>query len=438
MEDVRLALDALNRAVHAVQEVPKTDQSRLLGRVLAVARLLKTDAVLAGALKDLEHDALAADAKMIERASSEILNAVEKAFYELGDLYIETGSPWQKIVDAHPDALARVSAPEKLSTVLKRVAGVLGGGAAGLTHADLEPFAANVAPKLLSAIDAAGTPRELKPVVQHLDVLTTLAGQSRRLAQFRRLCATGSIAGIVERTRSLLADWEARIAEGPSGPRWLVPDTNGLEDDLPLVASRIESLLAGRRSRRLVLFRAKAYFEHFYCREVRKVLEEEEARVKELQLAGKEASARRELELRRHLERFIFQEGFFPIAEASAGRGHLDMLIADADTAGIRPLVVEVKQAARIAPDTVKSAEVAAAIAAARGAIPQYVGHLRSRNGWEHVEPFVVVFHTAIEDVSPLGDDNTILIGIGTRTPSNLRVVASSETACESVSQPTA
>lgn len=421
MEDVRLSLEALKRAVQATSETPRTDRDRVLGRVLAVARLLETDAVLASAVRDLEHDAFAADSAQVERASGDILARVERVFYELGDLYIETGSPWRRIVDAHPQVLARVSKSETLATVLHRVGTVLSGsGPAGLLHEDLEPFTANVAPKLRNAITAADEPRKLHQVSAYLDELDVLTEQSRRLVRFRKLCATGSIAGIVARARTLLADWQARVAAGPSSAGWIVPDSNNLEDDLPLVASRIETYLEGRRSRRLVLARAKVYFEHFFCEEARQVLVAEEGRVAAAKAAGTQAKARRELELRRHLDRFVFLEGYFPITEASAGRGRLDMLIADADAAGIRPFVIEIKQAARIDPDTVDAADVVKAIEAARREIPQYVGHLRARRGWEDIEPLVVVFHTSIVDVSHLEDQDTILINIGTRSPSQL------------------
>src|SRR5262249_7490413 len=144
-----------------------------------------------------------------------------------------------------------------------------GSGPAGLVHEDLEPFTSNVAPKLLKAIADANDPQKLDQVTVYLERLKGLTEQSRRLGRFRRLCATGSIGGIVARAQALLADWDTRIAAGPTGVNWIVPDPNGVEDDLTLVASRIESYLAGRRSRRLVLFRAKVYFEHFFCREAR-------------------------------------------------------------------------------------------------------------------------------------------------------------------------
>ncbi len=419
MEDVRLSLDALTRAVQAVNET--ADRDRVLGRILCVARLLKTDAVIANAITDLEHDELAADSAKIEQGAKEILGRVETVFFELADLYACHGSSWQRIVDAHPDLLARVTTNETLPGVLRRVRSVSSRGRAGLAHADLEPFTTTVSPVLRTAIDAAKDPKTLTQVSQYLDQLDALTEQSRRLVRFRALCATGSVAGVVARVRSLLAEWDARIAGGPSSDNWIVPNSNGLEHDLPLVASRIEGYLSGRRSRRIVLFRAKVYFEHFFRREARELLEREEARVAKERADGGNPKAQRELVLRRPLDRFIFQEGFFPITEASAGGGNLDMLIADADAAGIRPLVAEIKQAARIQPDDVRLDDVANAIDAARKEVPSYAGHLRARRGWEDVEPLVVVFHTSIDDVSRLEDASTILVNIGTRTPSQLR-----------------
>ncbi|MFT3697726.1 MAG: hypothetical protein QM831_31595 [Kofleriaceae bacterium] len=420
MEDVRLSINALNEAVQAVSQTSKVYRSRLIGRVISVARLLRSDPILANAVRDLEHDQMSADAAKIERISNEILENVEETLYELGDLYLEHNSAWKRMVDELSETVARVSTSEPLAVVLKRVATGIDRRPAGFLHRDLEPFASNVIPKLVAGIEASDG-KERREVLAYLERLKAYAEQSRQLDDFRRLCATGSVQGIVQRLQALLAEWETRIEKGPTGENWKLPDPNGLEEDLPMLASRVESFLAGRRSARLVLLRAKVYFEHFYWREARDVLEQEEARVQKAKSEGKEAKARRELELRRHLDRFIFQEGFFPITEASAARGRLDLLISEAGAAGIRPLVVEVKQAVRIDPDDISARDVREAIEAARREIPQYVGHLRARLGWEHIEPLVVVFHTAGEDVSMFEDSGTILINIGSRTPSQLR-----------------
>ena len=421
MHDVHLSLLALRHAVEAVQRTSKNDRDRLLGRVLTVARLLRSDRVLALAIQDLERDALAADSILVERAAESIVTQAERIFYELGDLYRDRGSTWRKIVDEHASLVVRVANNETLAAVLDRVAAPVGRAAAGLTTEDLEPFSSNVRPKLLSAIERAGDPAKLNQVQNYLEQLKALAEHAPRLIRFRRLCTTSSLAGIVGRLNRLLEEWERRLSEGPSGFNWIIPDSNGLEEDVALIASRIELYLAGRRSHRMVLFRAKVYFEHFFCHEAREVVKSEEDRVEEARRAGREAQAQREIMLRRHLERFIFQEGFFPITEASASRGRLDLLIAEADAAAIRPLVVEIKQAVRIYNDTIDAKEVEAAIKEARTEISRYTGHLRARPGWEAIEPLVVVFHTSVQDVSPLEDDATILIDIGSRSPSQLR-----------------
>ncbi|HVV86146.1 MAG TPA: hypothetical protein VHE35_23980 [Kofleriaceae bacterium] len=417
MHDVHLSLLSLRRAVEAVAEAG--DYERLLGRVLAVARLVRGDRLLAAAAKDLERDPLARDAATVAAAADRILVAADQIEYELADLYHPATCPaWVTIVDAPPDLLVRWHPEALLRDVLRnRRQRPL------LSEGDVLRFCAGPMPKLIEAIEQAAHP-SLAVVTQYLQQLKRHAAQLEHLDRFRKLCATGSVAGIVARLDRLLDEWDRRLRQGPDGPDWALPPLDVLGSDVALLASRVETFLAGRRTRRFVLHRAKAYFEHFFRDEAREVLGQEEARVAAERAHGKHPKAQRELSLRRHLDRFIFQEGFFPITEASAAAGNLDMLLADADAAGIRPMVIEVKQAARIEPDSVRASDVRDAIAAARREIAKYQGHLRARSGWEDVEPMVVVFHTSVEDVSELEQDEVMLIYIGSLSPSQLKAAA--------------
>lgn len=426
MHDVDLSLRALRRAVNAIEQCREGDQERRVAHVLSLARLLRSDRVLNSAVGDLSLPGLDGDAVRIETIANEVAASAEHYLLQLAIEY-QRATPgaeaWRKIVDDGPQHVVRSSTQETLRSLLNRTR-IPGSGAQQrpeMTSKDLVAFGTDVIPKLEHAIGRTSSPMEMQATTAILAELKKLAEKTRRLRSFQLLAGSASIANIVRRFDALRTLWEQRLAQGPNNENWSIPDSDGLEHDASTIAAKIESFLEGRRSQRLVLYRAKVYFEHFFCEEARAAIVAEEARVEAAAAGGGTAQAQRELVLRRHLDRFIFQEGFFPVTEASASRGNLDLLLADADRIGIRPLVAEVKQAARIAPDTIGSNDVRAAIDSARAEIPRYAGHLRARPGWEAVEPVVVVFHTSIEDVSALEDEATILIDIGTRSPSRVR-----------------
>jgi hypothetical protein len=415
--DVELSLEVLRKSVALIAGW-REDRRRLLAHILAFGRLLQSDRVLKHALQDLRGDPFERDAAQLDQFERELLKQVEDCFLELGHAYRDRHSPWRKIVDRRNDVIGRARTQESLAAILERVATPFGQReSANLTREDGIRFLEQL-PKLTSEI-ANVSDGSLQPVSVHLEKIRVLAEQLRRLDGFVKL-TQGAASAIVERLGERVREWEARLQAGPASADWNVPETEGLEHDIPILAARIEQALNGRRSLRLVLFRAKVFFEHFYCIEARAAVELEEARVRKADAEGDSAQAQRERGLRRHFDRTIFQDGFFPITEASAARGRLDLLLAAADGAGIRPLVAEIKQAVRINPDNIKAADVRKAVDAARGAISKYAGHLRSRPGWESIEPIVVVFHTSIEDVSALEDEATILIDIGKNSPSRV------------------
>jgi len=432
MIDVELSLDALSKHVLAIESCHDNDADRRLGHVLALARLLRGDRVLSATLRDLEGDALAADATRVAEIGRVLDSSVEGCVRQLALEYQRTtdeAHAWRSIVDER-DYTAKVSTGETLKSLLYRMRlGSNDSRTAELTSEDVVAFADVTLTPLEQRVTAARV--NLPNVACQLREMRNLAGRYQKLRAFQVIGNSGDVASIARRFDALLSLWEERLVDGPTNESWGVPDDSGLHRDARTVASRLESALAGRRGRRLVLFRAKVFFEHFFYDEVRGELATEDARVASSRERGDRARARRESVLRRPFDRFIFQEGFFPITEASASRGRLDLLLTDADNAGVRPLVAEIKQAVRLAPDDIGLADVRLAIADARAEIARYVGHLRARPRWAGIEPMVVVFHTSREDVSSLEDDTTLLVDIGTRTPSQVVPVSGEEAAAD-------
>lgn len=418
MIDVELSLDALSKHVRAIEA--SEDKPRQLGHVLALARLLRSDRVLSATLRDLEGDALAVDAARVSEISRTLEDGVETSLRRLAYEYQRVGpeaDAWRAIVDER-EHTGKASTKEPFKALLHRLRiGNHEAGPAGLRPNDVISFAELSISPLEQRASAS---RVEAGVLYHLRQLKAFAEGYRKLHDFEVLCNAGAVTSIARRFDELLTVWEQRLLEGPKGENWTLPDDGGLHRDARTIASRLETALAGRRSRRLVLYRAKVYFEHFFYIEARAALKAEEKRVADAKADGRRASAQRESVLRHPFDRFIFQEGFFPITEAKASRGRLDMLLTDADNAGIRPLLIEIKQAARIEKDDVSREEVRNAIAEARAEIARYAGNLRAQARWAGIEPMVVVFHTSSDDVSSLADDSTVLIDIGKATPSQV------------------
>jgi len=423
--DVRFAIDSLRSAVQAIEGCQH--QERVLGHVLSFARLLRSNAVLSNALRDIADDEMARDVARLDAIEADLVAGADEAFRYLSRAYRSPG-PFKNYVDNSLKRVVRQLEQEMLPEFLARVSPIGGGieHAPNVDSADLAAFAATAA----DIHDRLPAVPELQGVRAKLYELQSTGTGCKRLHDFRKRCISGSLTAIAQRAESLLDDWEMLLRGGPSDESWIVPDTNGLEHDVGTLASRLELFLDGKRSRRLVLNRAKAYFEHFFCEDARELIEAEEARVEQptnsLQDRRKKPKARRELTLRRHLDRFIFQEGFFPVTEASAKRGNLDLLLNDARRAGARPLVAEVKQVVRIASNKIGRKDVESAIRAARSEVQQYAGFLRANEAWQHIEPVVIVFHTSTENVVELETEDVILIDIGPLSPSRVRATVAS------------
>jgi hypothetical protein len=81
--------------------------------------------------------------------------------------------------------------------------------------------------------------------------------------------------------------------------------------------------------------------------------------------------------------------------------------------------LIELKQVVALAnPSEASRKAVAEAVAAARGEVERYRGHIATRPQWAGLLPVIVVVHTCIEDLSDLEATDVVLIDLSTASPS--------------------
>jgi hypothetical protein len=191
-------------------------------------------------------------------------------------------------------------------------------------------------------------------------------------------------------------------------PHW----QDDLDQDTLALIERICDELDFRTVRRLALYRLRVFFEEFEHERLRAAL------------ARPEAQRKREAIVHKEMNRFLFQEGYFPVTNVAASRGNIDTAIVErVEKAGVPPILVELKQVTDVHRGASRATwgAVRAEIESARGEVERYRGFFASRQQWAGVLPFIVVVHTCVENTADLESDDVILIDLSATTPSGKR-----------------
>lgn len=291
-----------------------------------------------------------------------------------------------------------------------------------LSLQEAELFRRNVVEPLRREFSAwAGTDPAVPKLLAEVTSLESTGKAARLLSEAEVVMKRFSIARLFERLQRFVDAWEGRVTGGsPVGT--LMPD--GLEQDLPALVDQIVVKLEEGIAAGYAIHRVRVLFEHFMRQSLRDELQREEERVPVAAKGGAKKASRarpqREQILQRHLDEFLFREGYFPVTHSAASGGYTDTLVLDrADSSGMPPLLVELKQAVDVlSPGRVVRAHVVAAINLGRGEVARYRGHLATRPRWHGLAPVVVVVHTCREDLSDLNAADVVVIDICDRPPS--------------------
>lgn len=194
-----------------------------------------------------------------------------------------------------------------------------------------------------------------------------------------------------------------------------LPKADRLREDLwslRQLARTVHARISTESATFHALRRAKAYFEHFAAKELRAALEHEH---------------RREDRIQERLDRFLFEEGVFPITHAEAASGKLDTFVSSealprveaADAERIPPLLLELKQQVAFGSEKQPTdADLRAAVLHALGQAKSYADHVAANSRWKQPRVCAVVFYTGGQRYYSTRDD-VVLVYVGERRPSD-------------------
>jgi hypothetical protein len=251
---------------------------------------------------------------------------------------------------------------------------------------------------------------EVAPIITDLNTIRSATAAAAKLIETRTMLDHLSFGRTIDRLIQHADAWEAALKTdaivGPPG--W----QDGLAQSALVLIDGVCDELDFHTVRRFALYRLRVFFETFEYERLR------------TDLASPTATRRREAILQREMERFLFQEGYYPITNLAASRGNIDTaLVEGVERAGVPPILVELKQVTDVHDGSPRATAgaVRAEIQTARGEIQRYRGFLASRPQWAGIVPFVVVIHTCVDDLSDLERDDVILIDLSNVTPSGKR-----------------
>ena len=115
--DVQQSVDALRHAVGAIERALVSGDEptgvkkyqRLFGHVLAFARLLRDDVIIAAAVRDLVNAPSERDVVHFREIEAQLRKEAERILYELGDAYRDRNHPWRHFVDSQSKMFLRRS-----------------------------------------------------------------------------------------------------------------------------------------------------------------------------------------------------------------------------------------------------------------------------------------------------------------------------------------
>jgi hypothetical protein len=301
----------------------------------------------------------------------------------------------------------RMRRPTALADMLREARA---GQLPALTLDDLSPLG-QAADRVLRCLGAyIERDLEASSVVDDLTAIRTVCANVNNAIETRKFLDYLSIGRTMDRLIGVADAWDTALqADSIADPPHY---QDGLAQDALVVIDRICDELDFRAVRRFALYRLRVFFEHFEHHRLRAELAEAESERR-----------RREDILQRVMDRFLFQEGYFPLTSVAASRGNIDTaVVGPMEEAGIPPILVELKQVTAFqVPSQANRRAVTDAIDVGRGEVQRYRASLASRPQWGGIAPFVVVVHTCDEDISDLESDDVILIDLSATTPSRKR-----------------
>jgi hypothetical protein len=397
--------DLLAALGKAITSCPVEHKARLFGYILRLGRLLRDDPLASSALEELtrrddaDDSALAARVTMLE---NEARGHVERLASLLGAM----SGPAKQALFANSH-VSSGRQPREFRDLLRKIDKEK---TTKLGLADLDHFRTNVLPSLRESLAtlAANDPAvpALFQEVERLEVSGAAAKQVRDAEEILRRLSTRRVS---YRLFQFLEIFESTLAQGSSST---VESPDNLPHDLPFIIEMLIAQIQEGVARRYAVYRLRVLFEHFLREFLRLELGREETE--------NEMKPQRERILQRHMDEFLFREGYFPLTHSEASAGYTDTVLLDSvESKRIPPLLIELKQAVSITkPASVRATDVAAAVASARGEVRRYNGHFASRLQWRDITPMIVVVHSCRTDVSSLDAPDVVTIDISDRTPS--------------------
>jgi hypothetical protein len=400
---------ALRRIAKAISSTDPEDKRRIRAYLVWVGRMFRDNEIVRAALVELRRRESNDDERFAKREQA-LLGPATAALQRLA-LALAPDGPLQEetlqAIQRETTATGRMRPPVALADMLREARA---GQLPALTLDDLSPLG-QAAERLLRCLSAYSE-RDLEAsfVVDHLTAIRTACASVNNAIETRRFLDYLSIGRTMDRLIDVAHAWDAALRDDSIADPPHYQD--GLAQHALVVIDRICDELDFRTVRRFALYRLRVFFEHFEHHRLRTELAEAEAERR-----------RREDILQRVMDRFLFQEGYFPLTSVAASRGNIDTaIVGPMEEAGIPPILVELKQVTAFqVPSQANRRAVTDAIDVGRGEVQRYRASLASRPQWGGIIPFVVVVHTCDEDISDLECDDVILIDLSATTPSRKR-----------------
>jgi hypothetical protein len=405
-DDYSRAAESLRLLGRAVRDCDSKHRDRLSAYIIKLARLVQDNPLLRAAVVELEREERA-DEDVFAARVSQLSACTLAAFKQLLCAKDPLGEPAMRIFRNHRPANVRVSAPTSFSEVEQAIKN---GQNVEFLPADIVTLNSNFSTKLRDALKGLeDDDQEVTDVLDACDACDALGASASGLLEVESLMKRASIGRLAARLRAYATRWDERLGSAHSSAKLL---SDGIELDIPFFVELVAAQVEEGVIRIYALHRLRLLFEQFEYDVLRARL-----------MAAEIAKEPREKLLQDAMDRFLFQDGYFPVTHSSASRGSLDtLLLENADNAGVPPILIELKQVTSFAePSEASRAAVVAAIASARGEVERYRGHVATRPQWSRTMPVIVVVHTCNEDLSDLEGDDVVLIDLSPVTPSKKR-----------------
>jgi len=414
----------LRRLANTISLIAPDDWVPLRAHLVSVGRLCRDHELVRAAILEIRRRDGDDDERFARRELATIdratgaLERIADAMTEDGALHPATRHAIRQALEARARAMPKQSLGELLGAARARQ----------LAPLALEEFDLlwNATEQLLDQLNQrrAGD-ANVDPIVTDL---MTFRGAHKRAAaviETRTVLEYRSIGRTVARLVQHAVEWDAALE--PETHALPPRGQDGLAKGTLWLLERICDELDLRTTRRFALYRLRVFFEQFEHEKLRAALERPEARRK------------REAILHEKMDRFLFQDGYFPLTNVEASRGNIDTAIVEkVERAGVPPILVELKQVTDIHPDAPRATRtlVQAAIETARTEVQAYRGFFASRPQWAGIQPFIVVVHTSRDLVKDLETDDVILIDLSDARPSTRRKEAKAPNERDAVAKP--